>query len=134
MSHGDQATLKTVKEHRWLQSWPLKLHRAVILYANGPKSGFHTCSTLDIWKSRANSTAEKHHVSRARCFTGNEPVGKYGHGCSAVAAATVFSQTLASEVSDERENRELRVEPVGTVALFDASSIGFSWIQLMFTL
>jgi len=51
-----------------------------------------------------------------------------------VAAATVFSQTLASEVSDERENRELWDEPVGTVALFDASSIWFSWIQLMFRL
>lgn len=51
-----------------------------------------------------------------------------------VAAATVFSHTLASEVSDERKNRELMIKPVGTVALFDASSIGYSWIQLMYTL
>jgi hypothetical protein len=39
---------------------------------------------------------------------------------------------LASEVTDVLRNRELMKSLMGTVALFDASSIGFQLLQLMF--
>jgi polyribonucleotide nucleotidyltransferase len=132
VSHGDGTDFEDGERVHMPNIPAPEAHPTGLAYTNDSSSGFETRSKVERRAHHTNRKAEKLHVSCARIPKGSRSANEVEQWCSAVTTATVFSQILATEVSDGRHNREVRAISVGTVAWFDASSTGSSLLQLMF--